>query len=607
VLLQARFPGSEQQTSMATQALSQLTASASWRDPVIIVGANPVGLITALGLAYYHIPCIVLEEGEGTSQESNQLALLDQYTLELLGMWGGRELAQQIVAHGLVPVGERVLFRKGQLFRAPLTTCEAGERYPRLVNMHQSMLEQLLLQALQTMRTCQVLWQHQLTGVTPDQGGVDITLMMAKGQKFLRTPYLFMTNSPPTPAHSAAGMADASYAHDRRFLSLDVLTSLGATPERWFWFNAPFSAGRLTQLHPLPDEMARVIYQLAPTDDLAQLCQPDALQQRLAALLGERPFEVVALSTHSYRRGIMTQFKQGRLLFLGNAAHSLSLLGTSEVNSGAQDAWNLVWKLALVRAALALETLLDTYHQERHAAAVESRQRASEMMSLLSPAPGIAKWRWNASLRLSQPFKFLREAIQLGDKTDLSAYPTSPLLSEDRRLYLGGRFMKQSAEQNALLKRFRAAPVVGMPAPALTLPDADTGEPVALLDRCAEGFVALCFTNDVEMALAVLLQVPMQVSGVPVSFLVITPSTPPMPASDSITIVLDAERKAASIYNAGPRSLYLVRPDRIIAARRFDSDFNDIPALLRHAVGEDDVDSQTRIPRPQSRQASLLL
>ena len=71
-----------------------------------------------------------------------------------------------------------------------------------------------------------------------------------------------------------------------------------------------------------------------------------------------------------------------------------------------------------------------------------------------------------------------------------------------------------------------------------------------------------------------------------------------MPASDGITIVLDAERKAAGIYNAGSRSLYLVRPDRIIAARRFDSDFNDIPALLRHAVGEDDVDSQTRIPRP---------
>ena len=583
---------------MVTQALSQLTASASWRDPVIIVGANPVGLITALGLAYYHIPCIVIEEGEGTSQESNQLALLDQYTLDILGTWGGAGFAQQIVAHGVVPAGERVLFRKGQLYRSPLTTYEAGERYPRLVNMHQSLLEQLLLQRLQTTRTCQLLWQHQVTSVTPDHEGVDIALMTTKGQKFLRAPYLFMTNMSPTPAHRAAGLTSASNTHDQRFLSLDVLTEPGTAPERWFWFNAPFNSAYIAQLHPLPDAMARVIYQLAPTDDLAQICQPDALQQRLVALLGERPFEVVALSTHSYRLGIMPRFKQGRLLFLGSAAHTLSLFGTSEVNRGAQDAWNLVWKLALVRAGLALETLLDTYHEERHAAATCSQQRASDMQGLLSPSPGMATWRRNTSLKLSQPFKFLRDSIQIGDKADASAYSASPLLSEDHRLYLGGRFMKQPAEQSAILKRFRAGPVVGMSAPALALPDADTGAPVALLERCAAGFVALCFTNDVEMALAVLQQVPMQVSGVPVSLLIITWSTPALPASDGISIVLDGARKAASLYNAGPRSLYLLRPDRVIAARRFDSDFNDIPALLRHAVGEDDVDSQTRIARP---------
>jgi hypothetical protein len=228
---------------------------------------------------------------------------------------------------------------------------------------------------------------------------------------------------------------------------------------------------------------------------------------------------------------------------------------------------------------------------------VDAQQQSSDMMSFLSPSPGMAAWRRNTSLKLSQLLKFLRDSIQLGDRVNASAYPASPLLSEDRRLYLGGRFMKQSAEQNIILKRFRVGPVVGMPAPALTLPHADTGMPVALLERCAEGFVALCFTNDVEMALSVLQQVPLWVSGVPVSFLIITPSTPDMPASDGISIVLDAERKAAGIYNAGPRSLYLVRPDRIIAARRFDSNFNDISALMRHAVGEDDVDSQTRIPR----------
>lgn len=580
------------------QTLSQLTASPGWRDPVIIVGANPVGLILALGLTYHRIPCVVIEEGAGTSQESNVLTLLDRYTLEILEAWGASELVQQILSQGVVPVSERVLFRKAQLYRAPLIAYEAGEHYPRILNIHQSVLEQLLLRALQATRLCHVLWQHQVTEVTPHLESVDVTLVTPGGQHYLRAPYLFVTNMPPTPAHSATGIADASYTHDQRFLNLDVLTTLEDTAERWFWFNAPFNSGRVAQLHPLPDGMARVIYQLAPTDELARVCQPDALQQRLVALLGKHSFEVVALSTYSYRYGVMPRFKRGRLLFLGSAARSLSLFGTGEVNSGAQDAWNLVWKLALVRADVALETLLDTYHEERHAAALDSQQRTSDMMSFISPPSSMAQWRRNTSLRLSQPFKFLRDSIKLGDKVDVSAYPASPLLSEDHRLYLGGRFMKQSAEQTALLKRFRAGPLVGMPAPALALPDADTGLPVALLERCATGFVALCFAHDAEMALSVLRQVPVQVSGVPVSFLVITSSAPALPGSDGLTIVLDGESKAASIYNAGPRSLYLVRPDHIIAARRFDSDFNDIPALLRHSIGEDDVGSQTRIPRP---------
>lgn len=589
---------------MAKQALSQLAASASWYDPVVIVGANPVGLITALGLAYYHIPSIVLEEGEGTSLESNQIALLDQFTFEILETWGGSELVQQIVAHGVVPVGEQVLFRGSQLYRTSLTTYEPGERYPRLVNIHQAVLEQLLLQALQRMQCSWVLWQQQVTGVVPDQNGVDIMLATTQGQKFLRAQYLLVTNSPPTVAHMSAGLIETSMDHDQRFLSLDVLTALGPTPERWFWFNAPFNTGRVAQLHPLPDEMTRVIYQLAPTDDLAKVCAPEALQQRLSALLGNRSYEVVAISTHSYRYGIMERFKHMHILFLGNAAHSHSLFGTSEVNSGAQDAWNLVWKLALVRAGLVLDTLLNTYHDERHAAAFDYMQRTTDIREFLTPAPGMAEWRRNTSLRLSQPLKFMRESIHLGDKADTTGYPNSPLLSEDHRLYLGGRFRKLSSDQNAILKRFRSGPVVGMPAPALTLPDADSGLPVSLLDGCAEGFVALCFTTDAEMALSILQQIPMQVSGVPVSFMLITPHMPAMPASDGIPIVLDVGRKAASAYNPGPRSLYLVRPDRIIAARRFDSDFNDIPALLRHAVGEDHVDSQTRIQRPQSASTS---
>src|ERR1700687_1914830 len=95
---------------MVSHDLAQLSAATHWHDPIIIVGANPVGLITALGLAYYRIPSVVAEEGAGTSLESNQLALLDQSTLAILDTWS--QSGQQIVANGVIPTGECVLFRK---------------------------------------------------------------------------------------------------------------------------------------------------------------------------------------------------------------------------------------------------------------------------------------------------------------------------------------------------------------------------------------------------------------------------------------------------------------------------------------------------------------
>ncbi len=48
----------------------------------------------------------------------------------------------------------------------------------------------------------------------------------------------------------------------------------------------------------------------------------------------------------------------------------------------------------------------------------------------------------------------------------------------------------------------------------------------------------------------------------------------------------DREGKAAQTYNAGARTLYLVRPDRHIAARCFDSDLSQLPMYLRHAMGQ---------------------
>ena len=83
---------------MALHDLAQLKAAMYWRDPIIIVGAGPTGMITALGLARYNVPCIILDDDTGPSLEGSRAFLINQHTLEILGSWSN--LAQQITAAG---------------------------------------------------------------------------------------------------------------------------------------------------------------------------------------------------------------------------------------------------------------------------------------------------------------------------------------------------------------------------------------------------------------------------------------------------------------------------------------------------------------------------
>lgn len=578
---------------MLTQDFSQLNSSASWHDPILIAGANPVGLITALGLARNNIPSVVLEEGMGASLESDQVALLDATTLEILDAWYG--LGGLIASHGLVPQSQRVLLRKSTISRAQLPTQAPASPYPRLVNIHHADLEHILLQTLQQTGRSQLLWQHQVKSIVQDRSGIDVELISPRGTIYLRAPYLLVTAGPPTSIHTALDCTYTGSIPDERYLSLDIQVQLDDPTGRWLWFSAPANPGRVTQLHPLPGNLVRILYQLAPREDLATLLQAASIQPRIESTLGGRPYEVIAVNTHTFKRGVIERFKSGHVLFLGGAAHRLALLGLSEVNSGALDAWNLVWKLALVRAGLALEDLLDTYHDEQHAAALATLEQTNALLPFLTPEAGVATWKRNIALRLKRNHASQR----LYDPPARPTFGTSELFSEDHRLYLGGRFTQLSPEQNAVLKRFRQGPAVGSLAPALSLPDADTGAPVSLLARSNAGFLALCFTADIDMAMRALTKIPMDMSEIPINFYLITPTLPAAPTQPGVIILLDEQGQAAGVYNAGPRTLYLVRPDRVIAARRFDSDFNDIPALLRHAVGEDVVDSQTRIPRPE--------
>ena len=90
-------------------------------------------------------------------------------------------------------------------------------------------------------------------------------------------------------------------------------------------------------------------------------------------------------SVYRFHSRVVDRMRVGRVLVAGDAAHLVSPFGARGLNSGVLDAENAAWKIAFVLRGWAPESLLDSYHDERHAAALENIEVTTATMRFLVP------------------------------------------------------------------------------------------------------------------------------------------------------------------------------------------------------------------------------
>ena len=121
-------------------------------------------------------------------------------------------------------------------------------------------------------------------------------------------------------------------------------------------------------MHRQPDNVWRIDFQLGWDADPVVERQPERVIPRVRAMLGEGvDFELAWCSVYTFSCMRMERFRQGRVLFAGDAAHGVSPFGARGANSGVQDADNLAWKLHYVLRGDAPDRLLDTYCERARA------------------------------------------------------------------------------------------------------------------------------------------------------------------------------------------------------------------------------------------------
>jgi 3-(3-hydroxy-phenyl)propionate hydroxylase len=191
-----------------------------------------------------------------------------------------------------------------------------------------------------------------------------------------------------------------------------------------------------------PDNIWRIDFQLGWDADPEEEKKPENIIPRVQALLAHSPmkdaqFELEWASVYTFACQRMAQFRHGRVLFAGDAAHGVSPFGARGANSGVQDAENLAWKLAAVLRKRAPDALLDSYATEREAAADENIRQSTRATDFITPKSDVSRLYRDAVLELARRHAFARTLVNSGRLSVPAILGASALNTPDAETFAG--------------------------------------------------------------------------------------------------------------------------------------------------------------------------
>ena len=350
---------------------------------VVVAGAGPTGLMLAYELALAGVGTLVLEK---LPQRLEQVkgGGIQPRTAELLESRGLLEpLLKRAVPHD--PVGGHFA-----ALPVPLDCTPWRTRHPYPIAIPQWEVDEVLEEHA-TAAGARVLRGAAVSGVESDDDGVVVT---ADGLR-VRARYLVACDGGHSTVRKLLGLPFPGRPGTHQAVLADIrLSSVSAlVPQQIEHMSGLIrqGGGYWAMLAPLGGDRYRLTFGRAgrgdAIDDLP--VTPEEITTALQAVYG--PETVLGAVDDSSRFTDATrqleQYRAGRVLFAGDAAHIHPPLGGQGLNLGMQDAFNLGWKLAATVQDRAPSGLLDSYHTERHPVGAQVLHHTSAQRVLADPNP----------------------------------------------------------------------------------------------------------------------------------------------------------------------------------------------------------------------------
>jgi 2-polyprenyl-6-methoxyphenol hydroxylase-like FAD-dependent oxidoreductase len=327
---------------------------------VVIAGGGPTGLMLAGELALAGVDVVIVERRAGQDLAGSRAGGLHSRTIEVLDQRG---IADRFLSEG----------QKAQVagFAAvQLDISDFPTRHPYGLGLWQNHIERILAGWVGELGV-PVRYGSEVTGFAQDDTGVDVQL--ADGES-LRAEYLVGCDGGRSLVRKAAGIEFAGW--DPTTSALLAEAELAEDPPEWGIRRDALGIHGLSKVEYEIRDGEIVWGDTGPVRVMVTEREPAHgseptlrdLSEGLVAVYGTdygiHSPSFISRFTDMTRQAVA--YRDGRVLLAGDAAHVHSPDGGQGLNTGVQDAVNLGWKLAQVVKGTSPDSLLDSYHAERH-------------------------------------------------------------------------------------------------------------------------------------------------------------------------------------------------------------------------------------------------
>jgi 3-(3-hydroxy-phenyl)propionate hydroxylase len=331
---------------------------------VVIAGAGPTGLMLAAELALAGVDVAVVERRATQELAGSRAGGLHARTIEVLDQRG---VADRFLSQGQV-------YGRTSFSHIPLDISDSPSRHDYLLALRQNRVEEILAAWVDELGM-PIHRRAEVTGFVQDDSGVDVEIA---GAEPLRAKYLVGCDGGRSLIRKAAGIEFPGW--DPTVSSLIAEVELRDEPELGIRHDekGTQAIGRLED----GERFGIVVSER----DVRQSDEPTLrdLREALVAVWGTDygVHSPTWLSRFTDMTRQAASYREGRVLLAGDAAHVHPPQGGQGLNTGVQDAVNLGWKLAQVVSGTSPDSLLDTYHAERHPVAARVLRNTMAQVAL---------------------------------------------------------------------------------------------------------------------------------------------------------------------------------------------------------------------------------